>query len=84
MANPLVQLEGSPEVPELVDENRRLRDLLSYLWLYQRRHTWTQLTTEQKELFADVVDEDHRVQDIEDGYVGTDMAYTPVDRWWRG
>jgi hypothetical protein len=71
-------------VPELVDEIRRLRHLVSYLWLYVDRHVWTQLTTPQKELFADVLDDYGRRADVEEGYVGTDMAHHPVDRWWRG
>lgn len=47
MANPLLDLEGSPWIPELVDD-------------------------------------DGRRMDVEEGYVGTDMAREPVDRWWRG
>lgn len=60
-----------------------LEDLLASLWLYTSRHTWTQLTTEQKDLFADVVDAHLAAADVEDGYAGTPMANAPVDRWWR-
>jgi len=48
-----------------------LRDLIATLWLYIGRSAETQLTTEQKELLADVVeaaDRDH------------EFVY---DRWWR-
>lgn len=62
---------------------QRLKDLLYTLNLYIGYHTWTQLTNEQKELLADVLDEEYAKQDREDGYVGTDMAHQPVERWWR-
>lgn len=52
-----------------------LQDLVSTLNLYAGRHTWTQLTTGQKELFADVIDIDHARQDDDNGY--------RVERWWR-
>jgi hypothetical protein len=52
-----------------------LKDLIVNLWLYVGRHAWTQLTTEQKELFADVVDEMNR-RDYPDDPI-------PTERWWR-
>ena len=67
-----------------VDERAAaLEDLIANLWLYVGRRTWTQLTTSQKELFADVVDAHHAAADIEEGYQGTEFAFTPVQRWWR-
>lgn len=50
------------------------QETLAALALYISRHTWTQLTTEQKECLADAIDADR--QEIHDE-VGT------VDRWWR-
>lgn len=52
-----------------------LHGLLSYLHLYTSRHTWTQLTTDQKELFADIIDA-HNLREFPD-----DPGV--VDRWWR-
>lgn len=52
------------------------QELLASLWLYSRRYDWTQLTTEQKELWADAIDLVHsRQPDAEE--------FSPVDRWWR-
>lgn len=56
--------------PELVEQ---LEDLVCTLWLYTGHYAWKQLTTEQRELFADVLD--RRPQD--------DGDFEPVDRWWR-
>lgn len=50
------------------------RETLASLSLYIGHHTWTQLTTEQKECLADAVDTEFRQND--DGI-------DPVDRWWR-
>jgi len=61
----------------------RLKDLLTTLNLYIGHYAWTQLTTEQKELLADVVDSEHEKQDMNDGHWGTDLAYRPTERWWR-
>ncbi len=68
------------DVPALLDENLRMRDLLSYLALHIGRYEWTQLTTEQKELLADVIEEKHRRMEAEDGL---DYTSVPVHRWWR-
>lgn len=63
---------------------RETQELLAVLSLYLSYHAWTQLTTEQKELLADAIDEAHRRQDIEDGYASdSTMAYAPTKRWWR-
>lgn len=59
----------------LATKGTELKDLLVYLHLYVTQHTWTQLTTDQKELFADIVDE-HRRREYPDDPV-------PIERWWR-
>jgi hypothetical protein len=48
-----------------------LRDLIATLWLYIDFYHERQLTTEQKELLADVVERHER---------DFDMTY---DRWWQ-
>ena len=59
----------------------RQRELLASMWLYTNwRYVTKNLTTEQKELWADVIDEVHRAQEIEDG---TPEDFWPVERWWR-
>jgi hypothetical protein len=55
-------------------------DLLASLWLYINWYFVTrQLTTPQKELFADAVDAFHARANAEDP--GNDAQ--PVERWWR-
>jgi hypothetical protein len=52
-------------------EARQLRELLHDVWLYiDWRYVTKQLTTEQKGMFADAVDEH------------TDGGYHAADRWW--
>ncbi len=52
-------------------EARQLRELLHDVWLYiDGRYVTKQLTTEQKGMFADAVDEH------------TDGGYHAADRWW--
>lgn len=66
------------ESEELASKYRRiaaLQDLLATLNLYASRHTWSQLTTGQKELFADSIDIEHARSDDDSGY--------RVERWWR-
>jgi len=57
-------------------------DLLSSIWLYiDWRYVTRQLTTEQKELFADAVDADSARVAAQEG-----PAYGPpskAERWWR-
>jgi hypothetical protein len=68
-------------VPKISDAQRRrnlespaaLRDLISTIWLYIGRFEETQLTTEQKELLADVVENDEPQRNYEYEY----------ERWWR-
>ena len=66
-------------VPRISDEDRqanafdptKLRDLIAYLWLYIGRFEEKQLTTEQKEMLADIVEGTSEQEDFE------------YDRWWR-
>lgn len=61
-------------------ERDNLRDLLGSIWLYVKwRYVTKQLTTEQKELWADAVDAKARQQQIEDGEELRPVA----ERWWR-
>lgn len=74
-----VALEAA--APVLAAQVRReYEDLLGSIWLYIGwRYVTKQLTTEQKNLFADAVEADLRRGDgFEDGEL--DAA---VDRWWR-
>lgn len=78
-------LQETPEwpngVPKISDAQRRhnlespatLRELIATLWLYIGRYEEIQLTTEQKELMADIVESD-------DSDRLTPFEY---DRWWR-
>lgn len=69
-------MSGTYEVPA----DRRYRDLLGAIWLYIPWHFVTkQLTTEQKELFADAVDACSARLNAED----PDLAAGPAQRWWR-
>lgn len=52
-------------------EVSKLEDLIATFWLYTGRYEETQLTTEQKELFADVVEKRTNDRDFQ------------FDRWWR-
>jgi DNA-binding transcriptional regulator PaaX len=64
----------------LLDEDQEMRELLGSIWLYVKWHFVTkQLTTPQKELFADAVDAISRARQIEDGEEPRSVA----DRWWR-
>jgi hypothetical protein len=67
-----VPLISEQERAEALGDPARLRDLIVTLWLYIGRYAETQLTTEQKELLADAVEQQpHRDEE---------MHY---DRWWR-
>lgn len=68
---------GPPEMKERflrdINDPEALKDVLSALWLYTGwEYVTRQMTTPQRELWADVIDESHK---------DTDSA--PVDRWWR-
>jgi hypothetical protein len=57
-----------------------LQELLGSIWLYVSwRYVTRQLTTEQKELWADAVDAHTRDGQIEDG----EDVHPVADRWWR-
>lgn len=68
-------------VPYIDDETRAenlrstdaLRDLIAAMWLYHSRLAETQLTTEQKELLADVVE----------GTTDYGEQNFKYDRWWQ-
>lgn len=64
----------------VIPADRRYQDLLGAIWLYIPWHYVTkQLTTEQKELFADAVDGcSGRMNADEPG-----INLHPADRWWR-
>lgn len=65
-------------VEELAADVQALEDLLGDLWLYVNwRWITTQLTTPQKERFADAVEASSARLNA-----GTDET-THVDRWWR-
>lgn len=64
----------APETPAKTTADLQ-RETLASLALYISRHTWTQLTTEQKECLADAIDAEGHAQEPE--FIG------PVDRWWR-
>lgn len=76
-------LTAEQEVNALKTRVAELESVLESLWLHVGRYEVSQLTTAQKELLADVIDADHERQDSEDGYTGTDMAYSKTERWWR-
>lgn len=65
---------------ELQPTVRDLEDLLATLWLYINwRFVTKQLTTPQRELFADVIDARHaRLNSSDPG-----LNCHPVQRWWR-
>jgi hypothetical protein len=57
-----------------------LQDLLASIWLYAEwRWITRQLTTEQKELWADAVDANAAIGQLEDG----EDVHPVADRWWR-
>lgn len=65
------------EVPSLETDVQNLEDILGNVWLYiDWRYVTKQLTTEQKERFADAVDAwSQRLND--------DDGRSVTDRWWR-
>lgn len=83
--------KAAPESVDLDLETPRDRmvreafeDLLASIWLYiDWRYVTRQLTTEQKNLFADSIDRAHDRMDAEEG---RDLERDPrigVDRWWN-
>jgi hypothetical protein len=74
--------EGNREVDMRIGEAlaEPYEDLLSSLWLYINwRFVTKQLTTEQKDLFADAIDTYHARANEDD----PDLGALPVERWWR-
>jgi hypothetical protein len=71
-----------PEHLEAVAARKRYEDLLASIWLYiDWPYVTRQLTTVQKELFADAVDaHGRRVAEREGAGWGEPTA---VERWWR-
>jgi hypothetical protein len=61
------------QIEVLESENERLCDLLATLWIHTRQFQVKQLTTDQKELFYDVVEDALR----------NDENREPLERWWR-
>lgn len=65
-----------PAVPGLLAKLDAVGDLLDTLWLYLNwNYVTRKITTEQKNLLADMIDA-HRRRDPE-------HTSGPVDRWWR-
>ncbi|WRH25348.1 hypothetical protein GC088_09930 [Arthrobacter sp. JZ12] len=50
------------------------QETLAALSLYISRHTWTQLTTDQKACLADAIDKDREKEP---------EFLAPFERWWR-
>ena len=76
------ETDGDPadRIEQLTAERDDLRELLGSIWLYVKwRHVTKQLTTEQKELWADAVDAEARQRQIEEGEEQRAVA----ERWWR-
>lgn len=65
------------------DQLALAKEVLQSIWLYADwRYVTSQLTTAQRDFWADVIDENHIQQDIEEGTLGTKHSYGPVERWW--
>ena len=74
-AAPILRADERRKAAELITA---YEDLLGSVWLYIGwRYVTKQLTTEQKNLFADTVDAYWRRSDAFDG-----EEFRPVDRWW--
>lgn len=62
------------------DRRTELEGLLSSIWLYVPWvHVTKQLTTGQKELWADAIDAHHARMNANEPHVNL----SPVERWWR-
>lgn len=71
-----------PEPPTVPPDELRVRfeDLLSSIWLYVPwEHVTKQLTTEQKELWADAIDANRARMNADEPHINL----SPVERWWR-
>lgn len=71
-----LHLDGFPEATDeiMTEVVTPLTDLLVTLHLYMSRATWTHLTTDQKNLLADLIDEYH-ASEYPDAQ--------PMERWWQ-
>jgi hypothetical protein len=79
----LAALTGSRPRPAL-PADRDYEDLLGSIWLYiDWRYVTKQLTTRQKELFADAVDRDVMRDVMRDQEEDGDEPRPVADRWWR-
>lgn len=52
-----------------------LVDMLTYIELHMTRYQWKVLTTAQKNLLADLIDEERALNYPDD--------HTPMERWWQ-
>lgn len=52
-----------------------LVDMLTYIELHMNRYQWKVLTTDQKNLLADLIDEERATEFPDD--------HTPIERWWQ-
>ena len=75
-ADTFMENRAAPTVPCGADPQPEVNDLLASISLYLGRYEWSQLTTEQKELFADRIDASRAISDEPD-------EFSAVDRWWR-
>lgn len=80
-------LGGEPVTVDDIINNPLLTevaDLLAYLDLHLGRYPWTQLTTRQKEVMADLIDNAGTIEQL-----NNPDEYRPgesprrVERWWR-
>jgi hypothetical protein len=73
-------------VKNQVEMIEKIQDMLSYLDLHMAKYPITQLTTEQKELYANLVDAGSLRSWEEDAAVDHDDPEDKpreMDRWWR-
>lgn len=60
---------------ELKDQHDKILETLLYMELHVGRYEWSQLTTEQKNLLADLIDEGRAKEYPDD--------HEPMERWWQ-
>lgn len=72
-----LSLDGIPDATDEVMTKvvQPLVEMLTYLELHVGRYQWTVLTTPQKNLLADLIDE-RRARDFPDDH-------EPMERWWQ-
>lgn len=83
IANAMFRHEPDLTTKEEVNDNRKLRALLCRIWFYC---DWAWVTRnlpdDEKDLWADVLDDDRRGTNLREGLLGTDRMYQPIPRWW--